>query len=459
MTDSHVSAVGAPGVATPEVSGLWRFAQRQGMDRRRFLQALTAGGAAAVLAACGERGEADSGAAAVDARSAATPAPSPAWFKDTTPFIVHDDGKSLEARLENMRGVITPVREFFVRNNSVSLDVDVESWQLSIEGDAVTNPIQLSYNDILKLPRRRIVSYLECAGNQRAMFDLVKGQKAKGTQWKTGGVGCAAWTGVSLRDVLQLAGISDDAANVLLIGLDTESPEEGFRRVLPAEKALHPDTLLAYRMNNERLPRDHGFPLRALVPGWVGSTNVKWLGRIVVSRYPIWTRNNTTSYVLIGDAYPSEGEAAGKVTTKQVIKSALALPWPAKLEAVSQRLHCTAYSPDSRGFVGSSVCVSEPPLIIRGVAHSPDGPIMRVEWSTDSGRTWRDATLSRYERYEWAWFTFDWDPVPGNYIVMTRATDAAGNTQPDEIPFNEKGYLFNQPLPHPVTVTPPRHAI
>ena len=457
MTDSHLSAVGTPGVAPTEVSGLWRFARRQGMDRRRFLQALTAGGAAAVLAACGERGEADSGAA-IDAGGAAAPS-TPAWFKDTSPFIVHDDGKSLEARLENMRGLITPVREFFVRNNSVSLDVDVESWRLSVEGDAVTNPIQLSYSDILKLPRRRIVSYLECAGNQRAMFDLVKGQKARGTQWKTGGVGCAAWTGASLRDVLHLAGISDDAANVLLIGLDAESPEEGFRRVLPVEKALHPDTLLAYRMNNERLPRDHGFPLRALVPGWVGSTNVKWLGRIVVSRYPIWTRNNTTSYVLIGDAYPPEGEAAGKVTTRQVIKSALALPWPAEVEAVSQRIHCTAYSPDSRGFVGSSVCVSEPPLIIRGVAHSPDGPITRVEWSTDSGRTWRDATLSRYERYEWSWFTFDWDPVPGNYIVMTRATDAAGNTQPDEIPFNEKGYLFNQPLPHPVTVTPPRQAI
>ena len=322
MTDPHVSAAGAPGVATTEVAGLWRFARRQGMDRRRFLQALTAGGAAAVLAACGERGEPNSAAATIDAGGAA-PAPTPAWFKDTAPFIVHDDGKSLEARLEHMQGLITPVRQFFVRNNSVSLDVDIESWRLSVEGDAVTNPIKLTYDDIRKMPSRTFVSYLECAGNHRAMFDLVKGQKASGTQWRTGGVGNGQWTGVSLRDVLQQAGVSDDAANVLLIGLDTESPEEGFRRVLSAEKALHPDTLLAFGMNGEVLPRDHGFPLRALVPGWVGSTNVKWLGRIVVSKQPIWTRNNTTSYVLIGDAYLPEGEASGKVTTTQVIKSAL----------------------------------------------------------------------------------------------------------------------------------------
>ena len=445
MTDSHVSAAGAPGVATTEVSGLWRFARRQGMDRRRFFQALAAGGAAAVLAACGE--------------------PrlwfAPAWFKDTSPFIVHDDGKSLEARLENIyEGPITPTRQFFVRNNSVSLDVDVERWRLSVEGDAVTNPIQLTYDDIRKMPSRRLVSYLECAGNQRAMFDLVKGQKATGTQWKTGGVGCGEWEGVALRDVLQRAGISDDAANVLLVGLDTESPEEGFRRVLPAEKALHPDTLLAYRMNDELLPLDHGFPLRALVPGWVGSTNVKWLGRIVVSKQPIWTRNNTTSYVLIGDAYPPEGEASGKVTTTQVIKSALALPWPAEIEAQPDvRCYGIAYSPDSRGLVESPICYSEPSHRIHGFAHSPHGPISKVEWSTDLGRTWRDAYVWAGRQYSWAWFVFDWDPVPGNYIVMTRATDAAGNTQPDEIPFNEKGYLFNQPLPHPVTVTPPRQAI
>ncbi|MCY4113022.1 MAG: sulfite oxidase [Chloroflexi bacterium] len=398
------------------------------IGRRRVLQALAVGGAAAVLAACGDAG--DLGATPADAApvsNVASPQPS-AWFKDTTPFIVHDDGKSLEARLEYMDGLITPHRFFFVRNNSVSLDVDVDAWRLSIEGDAVANSLTLTYDDIRKLPSRTLVCYLECAGNHRAMFGLVQERQAKGTQWMTGGVSNGKWVGVPLREVLTQAGIADDAVSVLLIGLDTESPEQGFRRVLPVAKALHPDTLLAYSLNGEDLPRDHGFPLRALVPGWVGSSNVKWLGRIVVSRERLWTRNNTTSYVLIGDDYAPDGQALGKVTTTQVIKSALALPWPATLPAQRHQVH--------------------------GFAHSPDGPIRRVEWSLDSGESWREAAvLEPQVQYSWARFELEWDARPGEYTVMTRATDAAGNTQPDEIPFNEKGYLFNQPGPHPVQVS------
>ena len=404
-----------------DTARLWPLARGRGMDQRRFLQLLSAGGAAAVLAACTGPGGRRATPAASDAGDAK------AWFKDTAPFIVHDDGKSLEARLEHMEGLITPNHLFFVRNNSVSLDVDVANWRLSVTGDAVTNPLELTYDDIRKLPRRTLVSYLECAGNQRAMFDLVKGRAAAGTQWQTGGVSNGEWGGVALGEVLKLAGITEQAVSVLLIGQDTESPEAGFRRVIPVEKALHPDTLLAYTLNGAALPRDHGFPLRALVPGWVGSTSVKWLGRIVVSAERLWTRNNTTSYVLIGDDYPPEGEALGQVVTTQVIKSALALPWPAELRAGLHR--------------------------IRGYAHSPAGPLRKVEWSLDGGRTWQDATVRGPQvQYSWVEFEFTWDAQPGEYTVMTRATDAAGNTQPREIPFNEKGYLFNQPVPHPVRV-------
>ncbi len=404
-----------------EAARLWGAARRQGMDQRRFLQLFSVGGAAAVLAAC-------TGLEAQRATPAASEAGGAgAWFKDTAPFIVHDDRKSLEARLENMEGPITPNHLFFVRNNSVSLDVDVANWRLSVEGDAVTKPLELSYDDIRNLPRRALVSYLECAGNHRAMFDLVQGRAAAGTQWMTGGVSNGEWGGVSLGEVLRLAGITEQAVSVLLIGQDTESPEAGFRRVLPVETALHPDTLLAHTLNGTTLPRDHGFPLRALVPGWVGSTSVKWLVRIVVSAERLWTRNNTTSYVLIGDDYPPEGEALGQVVTIQVIKSALALPWPAELRAGLNR--------------------------IRGYAHSPAGPVRKVEWSLDSGQTWRDATVRPPQvQYSWAGFEFVWDAQPGEYTVMTRATDAAGNTQPRAVPFNEKGYLFNQPLPHPIRV-------
>ena len=327
-----------------------------------------------------------------------------------------------------MRGLITPNRLFFVRNNSVSLDLDSSDWRLSVEGDAVSEPMELTYDDIRSLPSRTLTAYLECAGNHRAMFDLLNGQKASGTQWMTGAVGNGEWVGVALRDVLTLADIQASAVSVLLVGLDEESPEEGFRYVLPIEKAMRPDTLLTYALNGEALPRDHGFPLRAIVPGWVGSANIKWLGSVVVSSKPMWTRNNTTSYTLIGDDYPPEGESRGRPVTAQVIKSALALPWPAELSAGRQRVH--------------------------GYAHSPSGPISRVQWSADSGQTWNDARLSGSQTdYSWARFEFAWDAQPGERTLMTRATDAEGNTQPDDVPFNEKGYLFNQPVPHPILVT------
>ena len=355
------------------------------------------------------------------------PSPDLPWFKDPGPFIQHDDN-SLEARLENMQGLITPNHLFFVRNNATSLSLNPSEWRLYVEGDAVTEPLELSYNDIRNLPSHTLTSYLECAGNHRAMFDLLKGQKASGAQWLTGGVGNGEWVGVALSDVLTLAGIHASAVSVLLVGLDVESPEEGFRCVLPVEKAMHPDTLLAYALNGETLPRDHGFPLRALVPGWVGSASIKWLGRIVVSSEQLWTRNNTNSYVLIGDQYPPEGESRGKPVTIQVIKSALALPWPVELSAGRHRIH--------------------------GYAHSPAGPVSRVEWSADSGSTWADAELSGQQPdYSWARFEFVWDAEPGERVIMTRATDVAGNTQPDQLPFNEQGYLFNQPLPHPIRVT------
>ena len=285
------------------------------------------------------------------------------------------------------------------------------------------------YDRIRNLPSRTLVSYLECAGNHRAMFDLVQGRAAEGTQWMTGAVGNGEWTGVPLRDVLKLAGITDAATSVLLVGQDTESPEGGFRRVVPVEKAMHPETLLAYALNGDTLPRDHGYPLRALLPGWVGSSSIKWLHRIVVSSDELWTRNNTTSYVLIGDDYPPEGEAEGKVCFHaKPSRAPLALPWPAELAAGTHRIH--------------------------GYAHSPSPPISTVEWSADSGGTWNAATvLEPQVQYSWARFEFLLGrPLrrahpDGPRHRRTRQHPARRHTlQP------EKVYLFNQPVPHPITV-------
>ena len=396
------------------------------MGRRRFLGLMAAGGAAAVLTACGVGEPPELTPTSPQAATRSNAASSHAILKDPANFLVHDE-KSWEARLENMQGLLTPNHLFFVRNNSISPEVNPRDWRLTVEGDGVENPLKLTYTELRSLPSRVLTCYLECGGNHRAMFDLVHGRAASGTQWKTGGVSNGEWVGVSLREVLDRAGMWDSAVSVLLVGLDTESPEGGFRRVVPVNKAMHPDTLLAYAMNGEALPRDHGFPVRALVPGWVGSTSIKWLGQIVVSTQQQWTRNNTTSYVLTGDDYPPEGEAQGMVATTQTIKSALALPWPASLAPGRHR--------------------------INGYAHSPHGQIAQVEWSDDSGASWNDAVLSGPQtQYSWVRFEFSWDAPTGEHTLMTRASDVAGNTQPDRVPFNEKGYLFNQPLPHPIAV-------
>ncbi len=399
-----------------------RLAEAGGITRRRFLKLLLAGAAAAVLTRC-TRSSRPPGGEAV----AGPPAGMPSFAKDPAPFVRHGGGV-LESRLELQQGLITPNRLFFVRNNSDRVtDIDATTWRLSVEGDATGTPVSLSYEDIRAMPERSLVCYLECAGNHRSMYGRLQGREASGTQWGTGAVGNARWTGVALRDVLLAAGISADAHSVLLVGLDTGAPEGGFRRVLPIQKALHPDTLLAYGMNGEDLPADHGYPLRAVVPGWVGASSIKWLGRIVVSSDPIWTRNNTTSYVLIGDGRRPDGPAEGQPVTTQVVNSALALGWPAELPA---GLH-----------------------VIRGYAHSPEGPITGVQWSADGGVAWRDAALTAPQpQYSWAQFAFDWDAPPGDHTLMTRATDSAGTTQPEIVPFNAKGYLFNQPLSHPVRV-------
>jgi len=219
-----------------------------------------------------------------------------------------------------------------------------------------------------------------------------------------------------------------------------EAPEGGVSRPLPIEKALDPDTILAYMMNGELLPPDHGAPVRLLVPGWIGANSVKWVGEITVSSSKIWVDRNTKHYVFIGDEWTDEipelpadeGRAVrgGEITT-QNIKSSLNIAWEAELNAGRNR--------------------------IRGVARSPHGAIEKVEWwaTSESGARQKVAQaqlLPPFLKYAWTQFAFEWDAPPGKWTLSTRATDIHGNSQPDEIPFNLEGYLFNQVYAHPVVV-------
>ena len=218
-------------------------------SRRQFLKTTAFGSASALLAAS---------CTTSDPEATETVAESP-FFKDTTPFTTHGQ-TNLEAKIENLGGFITPNDLFFVRNNSRSIDVDADSYVLEVTGDAIDTPLKLAYKDLLNMPSRVVYSYIECGGNQRSFFGATMGQPARGTQWGRGGVGMAIWTGVPLRFILEKAGISGSAVDVQLIGLDFESPEGGFRRPVPVAKAMDEDTILAYRMNGELLPRIMDFP-------------------------------------------------------------------------------------------------------------------------------------------------------------------------------------------------------
>lgn len=353
------------------------------------------------------------------------------WVKDSEPFIKHSG--SLETRPETMGSYITPNSQFFVVNAGRTPRLQLGDYRLLITGNGVEQEIELSYDDLLQLPSHTVFSYLECAGNMRNLFEEINGDtlelEPNWTRWRLGGVGMAVWTGVSLKTVLELAGLRPDVVDVNLKGLDQDTIEEGINRPIPIEKALDDDTLLAYVMNGEPLPADHGFPLRAIVPGWVGTNSVKWLGQINVSTSKTWVHRNRSMYVFKGEAWPAEehAPAEGGEITLQNIKSSLILPWNGKIKMGKQ--------------------------LVRGIARSPEAQITQVDWSIDQGKRWHAARLiPPFLPYGWVRFEFEWEASPGEYQIMTRATDAAGNSQPDKITFNAEGYLFNQIYGHPISV-------
>src|SRR5688572_16638528 len=268
-------------------------------------------------------------AALVGSRDALAQAPAQKFHvKPLSSEIFISHGLNLETRLDTLRGYLTPASHFFVRNHATTPSLDARTWRLRVEGNAVERPIELSFDDLLKLPSRSVIAYVECAGNGRGFFKEFMGKVASGTQWRFGAIGVAEWTGVPLGAVLDLAKVRRetprDILNVLVEGLDSVK----VNRPISLTKAFEDDTLLAYAFNGEPVPPDHGFPVRAIVPGWVGINSIKWVGRIEVRTTVIDVPTTTTTYVLDGPDYPRK-----IVLREQTLKSAVALPWPATLPA------------------------------------------------------------------------------------------------------------------------------
>jgi DMSO/TMAO reductase YedYZ molybdopterin-dependent catalytic subunit len=419
-----------------QLEALWHKAETAGIPRRKFLVLLATSGAAAILAACTPK-------TVAPPEQTPTPSPSPSPTPPTTaatttpPRVIYKPtpeeffiplGTNAETRLEVMasRTYVTPNSLFFVRSHTPTTapPIDVKTWRLSFEGTGIANPFQLSYDELLAMPSRTVTRYIECAGNGRSFYASLMNKPAEGGQWRLGAYGIAEWTGVSLSSLLERAGIKKTAVDVMPTGADATRVE----RPMSMAKAMEDDTIIAYLMNGDILPVDHGFPARVIVPGWVGINSIKWVNKITVSETPLFVDKNTNSYVLIGLDYTPQPPAKGPVLTTQVMKSACCLPWPATLKPGPQK--------------------------VVGYAWTPTGKIARVEVSIDGGKTFRDAMMQgpNIERAGTRW-EFAFDAKPGDMTITPRAIDEKG-VQYDvaQQKWNQLGYAFGAMVPHPVKV-------
>jgi sulfite oxidase len=326
----------------------------------------------------------------------------------------------LESPVEYFNTWLTPVPHFFVRNHMHEpSELDADTWRLSLGGE-VEKPLTLNLAELSKIETHSVVNTLECAGNGRSLHR----PQVPGIQWGKGAVGTARFSGPRLRDVLQRAGVKPTGKHVMFRGLD-EVPGKvpPFIRSIPIEKALDGDTLVATHMNGLPLTKHHGFPARALVPGWIGAASCKWLTEIKVLDAEFVGNFMNPGYrlpnqpVKPGDAIKPED--THPVTTLSV-KSVIAGPSD-----------------------GASLKAGK--VTVHGAAWAGEADIAKVEISTDSGASWSPAKLGREQaHYAWRMWSYDWKAgKSGDYTILSRATDNQGRTQPESAVWNPSGYLYN----------------
>lgn len=330
-----------------------------------------------------------------------------------------------EPELQNLvREWLTPVKQFYIRSHGNHPQIEAGSFRLKVEG-LVEKPLELSLAELKeRFKEHSTPATLTCAGNRREEFNKIK--PVGGVQWGPGAIANAEWAGVRLSDVLKAAGLKEDAKHVWFEGLD-EITEKGhttpFGGSIPVTKALadentSPGALLAFRMNGEPLSVDHGFPLRSLVPGYIGARSVKWLGKITVSNRPSPNHFVQEAYKLVTEDKPLAWDEAG-VIYHYFINSAIAGP-----------------APKGNG----------QPQKVRGYAlpEGDGGHIAKVEVSANNGQTWTVAKLRTQPKpYCWVIWEADLQIPAGSSKIVVRATDSKGHSQPQHLSWNFKGYMNN----------------
>ena len=279
---------------------------------------------------------------------------------------------------------------------------------------AVRAPHDFSFAELKELPRVESMMLLECAGNgRRRMAPL-----PAGVPWDFGAVGTAVFEGVPLESILQHVGVASHAVEVLFRGADSGDVGNGwvvhFERSMPIAAALVGDVLLADTMNGEPLTREHGYPVRIVVPRWYAVASVKWLTEIIVLDHPFHGHFQTEKYRFINDPAVENGSAVRVVRVRSIFTS------PAD---------------------GSTVIPG--PVTISGLAWSGAAPVTSVEISTDGGAAWSAAQLEPAVGHGPARWSFAWHAAPGSHHLFCRATDAEGNSQPVSAVHNDLGYGNN----------------
>jgi DMSO/TMAO reductase YedYZ molybdopterin-dependent catalytic subunit len=321
-------------------------------------------------------------------------------------------------------GVVMPNAHFYVRDHFQIPLLDESAWRLDV-GGLVERPLSLSLRDLRNMPSKTLVVTLECAGNGRSGFE----PPIEGEKWDLGAVSTAEWTGVPLVEVLDRAGVEARAREVLFRGADSGAVPGGaepirYERSLTVDDARDSEVLLAYAMNGEPLPVQHGFPARLVVPGWYAMASVKWLTEIEIIDEHFRGHFHTAFYVY---EWPRDAGVVSEPVTLEQVRSLITEP-------------------------AADAEVEPGELTIRGVAWSGAAPIDRVEVSIGRG-PWQPANLvGERNRHSWQW----WELLtrieqPGETTLRARATDLAGRIQPEQCDWNRLGYGNNA-----IQVTPVR---
>jgi sulfane dehydrogenase subunit SoxC len=347
----------------------------------------------------------------------------PAGTLMSTPEITRDElqlaVRNHSMPLEALRYAITPIGLHYLLIHFDIPAVDPADWALTI-GGRVRNPLRLSLDQLKSRPSATVAVTLECAGNGRARTS----PRPLSQPWLVEAVGTAEWTGTPLRSLLEEAGPLNETGDVVFTGLDRGiqgDVEQQYERSLPLADCRRDEVLLAYAINGQPLPPQHGFPLRLIVPGWYGMASVKWLRGITVLDEAFTGYQQATAYHF----RRSQDDPGAPVT--RMLPRALMVP------------------PGIPDFMSRVRFLAPSRQVLLGRAWSGRGPVTKVEVSVDGGRTWAPADLGdQGPPFAWRSWTYEWDATrAGEYELCARATDASGNVQPDEQSWSSEGVQNN----------------